>query len=115
MNEDQTIQIYAILCQTTVFSVGKKKPLKSRKNLAKSGKTWQRKVRKNYVKSIVRMPRQQVAFREECRKIKSCGSLGEDFYTRFKPKNKGFGVVTWLRSECIKINTKVIIKRITRY
>ena len=29
--------------------------------------------------------RQQVAFREECRKIKGFGSLEEDFYTRFKP------------------------------
>ena len=33
------------------------------------------------------LPRQQVAFREECRKIKGCGSLKEDFYTKFKPKN----------------------------
>ena len=41
------------------------------------------------------MPRQEVAFLEECRKIKGCGSLREDFYTRFKPKNYGFGAVTW--------------------
>ena len=32
------------------------------------------------------LSRQEVAFREECRKIKGCGSLREDFYTRFKPK-----------------------------
>jgi len=31
------------------------------------------------------MPRQQVAFLEECREIKGCGSLKVDFYTRFKP------------------------------
>jgi len=41
------------------------------------------------------MARQQVAFREKARKIKGCGSLEEDFYTRFKPENKGFGAVTW--------------------
>jgi len=34
-----------------------------------------------------RVPRQQVAFLEECRKIKGCGSLREDFYTRFIPEN----------------------------
>ncbi|MBE5950548.1 MAG: hypothetical protein E7260_03020 [Lachnospiraceae bacterium] len=34
-----------------------------------------------------RMPRQQVAFGEKSRKIKGCGSLREDFYTKFKPKN----------------------------
>ena len=31
--------------------------------------------------------RQEIAFREECRKIKGFGSLREDFYTKFKPKN----------------------------
>ena len=36
-------------------------------------------------KSIIDLPRQQVAFRKECRKIKGCGSLEEEFYTRFKP------------------------------
>lgn len=35
-----------------------KKPLKSRKNRANSSKIWQRKVRKNYVKSIIHLPRQ---------------------------------------------------------
>ena len=34
------------------------KTLKSRENLANTGKKWQRKVRKNYDKSIVRLPRQ---------------------------------------------------------
>ena len=46
-------------------------------------------------KSTFHLPRQEVAFWEECRKIKDCGSLKRDFYTRFKPKNKGFGDVTW--------------------
>ena len=36
--------------------------------------------------------RQQVAFSEECRKIKGFGSLRVDFYTRFKPKNKDLGL-----------------------
>lgn len=31
------------------------------------------------------VPRQQVAFLKKCRKIKGCGSLEEDFYTKFKP------------------------------
>ena len=38
------------------------------------------------------IPRQQVAFSEECRKIKGCGSLKEDFYTRFIPIFKDFGL-----------------------
>jgi len=42
------------------------------------------------------MPRQEVAFLKERRKIKGCGSLKEDFYTKFKPENLGFGAVTWL-------------------
>ena len=32
------------------------------------------------------MSRQEVAFLEECRKIKGFGSLSVDFYTRFKKK-----------------------------
>ena len=48
-----------------------------------------------YDKNTIHLPRQQVAFLEECRKIRGCESLREDFYTRFKPKNKGFGAVTW--------------------
>ena len=38
------------------------------------------------------LPRQQVAFREKARKIKGCGSLNEDFYTKFKPIFKDFGL-----------------------
>ena len=44
------------------------------------------------------LSRQEVAFREECRKIKGCGSLREDFYTRFIPIFKDFVAVTWLMS-----------------
>lgn len=58
MNAVQIIQNYASICQNANFSNDTKKPLKSRKNLANSGKTWQRKVRKNYVKSIVYLPQQ---------------------------------------------------------
>jgi len=46
-----------------------------------------------------RSSRQEVAFLKECRKIKGFGSLREDFYTKFKPENKGFGAVTWWRKE----------------
>ncbi len=47
-------------------------------------------------KEVGGMSRQQVAFLEECRKIKGCGSLEEDFYTRFKPEvNDGAGA--WLK------------------
>ena len=41
------------------------------------------------------MSRQEVAFLKKSRKIKGFGSMREDFYTKFKPKNKGFGAVTW--------------------
>ena len=41
------------------------------------------------------MPRQEVAFREERRKNKGCGSLRRNFYTRFIPNFSGFGAVTW--------------------
>lgn len=44
---------------------------------------------------MVCLTRQEVAFSEECRKIKGYGSLEGNFYTRFKPENKGFGAVTW--------------------
>lgn len=43
-------------------------------------------------------PRQQVAFREKCRKIKGCGSWREDFYTRFKSKIKDLGL--WHGGKC---------------
>ena len=38
-------------------------------------------------KSIIHSPRQEVAFWGKAREIKGCGSLREDFYTRFIPKN----------------------------
>ena len=49
--------------------------------------SWHFEIGENYDKSIIHLPRQEVAFLEECRKIKGCGSLKEDFYTRFKPEN----------------------------
>ena len=61
MNGIQTIQKYAILFQSADFPNDTKKSLKSRENLANPGKTWQRKVRKNYAKSIIHLPRQDVA------------------------------------------------------
>lgn len=33
------------------------------------------------------MSRQEVAFLEKCSKIRGYGSLREDLYTKFKPKN----------------------------
>ena len=47
---------------------------------------------RNYDKRSIHLTRQQVAFREECRKIKGCGSLREDFYTKFKPEKKDLGL-----------------------
>ena len=38
------------------------------------------------------MPRQQCAFQKKVSKIKGCGILRADFYTRFIPENYGFGV-----------------------
>ena len=60
MNAVQIIQNYASICQNANFSNDTKKPLKSRKNPANPGKIWQRKVRKNYVKSIIHLPRQHL-------------------------------------------------------
>lgn len=57
MNGIQTIQKYTILFQSADFPNDTKKSLKSRENLANPGKTWQRKVRKNYAKSIIHLPR----------------------------------------------------------
>ena len=48
------------------------------------------------------MPRQQVAFREKSRKIKGCGILKRDFYTRFIPNFSGFGAVTWSVRKMVK-------------
>ncbi|MBQ2407264.1 MAG: hypothetical protein II312_11480, partial [Lachnospiraceae bacterium] len=60
--------------------------------LANQGISGQKGVNQNYDKSIIHLSRQQVAFSEECRKIKGFGSLRVDFYTRFKPKNKDLGL-----------------------
>lgn len=49
-----------------------------------------------YDESTICLSRQEVAFREECRKIKGFGSLKRNFYTRFIPIFKNFGAVTWL-------------------
>ena len=38
------------------------------------------------------LPRQQVAFRKKVSKIKGCGILKRNFYTRFIPENYGFWV-----------------------
>lgn len=38
-----------------------------------------------YDESTICLPRQEVAFLKEARKIKGCGSLKVDFYTGFIP------------------------------
>ena len=38
-------------------------------------------------KKRLKLSGQEVAFGEEARKIEGCGSLREDFYTRFKTGN----------------------------
>ena len=48
---------------------------------------------------FIHLPRQEVAFGKECRKINSCGSLKRDFYAGFIPNFSGFGDVTWSRKE----------------
>ena len=70
----------------TIFSMLRKSQ-KSSENPENTGKIWHRKVRKNYDKSIIHLPRQQVTFMKKVSKIKGCGSLREDFYTRFIPGN----------------------------
>lgn len=52
-----------------------------------------------YDESTICLSRQQVAILKEWLKIRGCGSLKEDFYTRFIPENDGFGAVTWLKKE----------------
>lgn len=42
------------------------------------------------------LSRQEVAFLKDVQKIKGCGILKRDFYTRFIPNFSGFGAVTWL-------------------
>ena len=49
----KTMPLYAKM----MFFSMTQKTLKSRENPANTGKKWQRKVRKNYDKSIVRLPR----------------------------------------------------------
>ena len=46
---------------------------------------------------FIHLPRQEVAFGKECRKINSCGSLKRDFYAGFIPNFSGFGALTWWR------------------
>ena len=41
------------------------------------------------------VPRQQCAFSKESSKYAGCEILKRNFYTRFKPENKGFWAVTW--------------------
>ena len=45
-----------------------------------------------YDKSIIYLPRQQCAFLKKSRKIKDCGSLEGDYYTRFIPIFKDSGL-----------------------
>ena len=60
MNAVQIMQNYAIICQNVNFSNDTKNSLKSRRNLANPGKIWQRKVRKNYDKSTIHLPRHKM-------------------------------------------------------
>ena len=56
------------------------------------------------MKDNVEVSRQEVAFLKKSRKIKDCGSLKEDFYTRFKPEvNDGAGA--WLNKYVNVIKT----------
>ena len=50
------------------------------------GISWHFERRKKYDSSTFHLPRQEVAFLKEARKTKGCGSLREDFYTKFRPK-----------------------------
>lgn len=60
INDVKTIQKYAILCQTSDFYNVKGKAEIGEKNIANLGKIWQRKVRKNYAKSFIHLPRQHL-------------------------------------------------------
>ena len=62
INDVKTIQKYAILCQTSDFYNVKGKAEIGEKNIANLGKIWQRKVRKNYAKSFIHLPRQYLPF-----------------------------------------------------
>lgn len=52
-----------------------------------------------YDESTICLPRQQCAFSKESSKYKGCGSLKEDFYTKFIPENCGFEAVTWWKEK----------------
>jgi len=60
-------------------------------------------------------PRQEVAFSEECRKNKGCGSLREDFYTRFKTNFNGFWVVTWRKMRKKQMFANICSKNIDKH
>ena len=50
----------------------------------------------NMLEYTKKMERQEVVFLKKYRKIKKLGSLRQNFYTKFKPKECGFWDVTWL-------------------
>ena len=76
ISEDLDLPYSAFYEHFTIFS----------ESLANQGISGQIKEKQNNDKSIIHLPRQEVAFLEKARKIKGCGSLREDFYTRFIPK-----------------------------
>ena len=61
------------------------------------------KIKERHGCSCISLPRQQVAFLKECRKINGCGSLKRNFYTRFIPNFSGFGAVTWRKMNSISV------------
>ena len=63
---------------------------------------------KEIARLVIYLSRQQVAFLEKCRKIKGCGSLKVDFYTRFIPNFSGFGAVTWLEMNIQNLNYRTV-------
>ena len=73
---------YAISEQTTKFP----------ESLAKQGISGQKGVNQNYDKSLIHLPRQQVAFRKESSKYAGCEILKRNFYTRFIPIFKDLGL-----------------------
>ena len=59
---------------------------------AKHGISGQKGANNYYDKSIIHLPRQQVAFSKESSKYAGCGILKRNFYTRFIPIFKDFGL-----------------------
>ena len=59
---------------------------------AKQGISGKKGANNNYDKSTIHLPRQQVAILKEWLKIRGCGSLEGDFYTRFMTGNWGLGL-----------------------